>query len=225
MWDKYTFEIKNALSSELCQHIIDKFEASDNQYEGELPYYIDGKKITRPKYNTQLDIEAETSSEWKHILNELDMCTANAFKEYLKKLEGDFDISDREHIYLQDLADIRGGVFNIKQSGFTVHKIKEGDKYSWHHDGILGFPCFIQMIIYLNTLEDDEGGCTGFIDGKKVKPEVGKVLVYPQSWLFPHCGYEVKGNSKYICTTSMFLYDQRRLKDALKIAQTADTCL
>ena len=122
-------------------------------------------------------------------------------------------------MYLQELADIRDGTFKIKQMGYCVHKIKKGDKYGWHHDGILGYPTFVQMIFYLNTLEEDEGGCTEFIDGKKVRPEVGKILVFPQSWLFPHCGNEVKNKPKYICSVNLFVYDEKRLSDALVLAQ------
>lgn len=41
------------------------------------------------------------------------------------------------------------------------------------------------------------------INGRKVKPEAGKVLVYPCSWTFPHTGAEVKYGSKYMCTTTI----------------------
>ena len=62
---------------------------------------------------------------------------------------------------------------------------------------------FIQLIFYLNTLQENQGGCTEFIDGKKVRPEMGKVLMYPCSWTFPHKGCEILDGYKYICTTTI----------------------
>jgi hypothetical protein len=206
MWDKYILEVDNVLPKSLCERMIKNFEADDNKEDGKLPYCINGEEFTKPKYNSELDICAYSSPHWRPIVDELYKHVADVFRKYVEKLETDFNISDREHIYLQELNDIRNGNFNIQQTGFCIHKIKEGDKYSWHHDGVFFLPCFIQMIFYLNTLDEEEGGCTGFINGHKVRPEAGKVLVYPQSWLFPHCGNEVKRKAKYICTTNMFLY-------------------
>jgi hypothetical protein len=97
------------------------------------------------------------------------------------------------------------------RDGFVLHEIEKGGHYLWHHDQYWRFSCnFIQVIIYLNTLQDDEGGCTEFINGRKVRPEIGKVLVYPQSWTFLHKGGKVTGdNTKYICTGSLSFDDSQ----------------
>jgi hypothetical protein len=57
-------------------------------------------------------------------------------------------------------------------------------------------------LIYLNTLEDNQGGCTEFMCGKKVRPEQGKLLIFPSTWTYVHRGAEVKnGGVKYTLGT------------------------
>ena len=97
---------------------------------------------------------------------------------------------------------------------FLDAEVGEGWYIDWHHDGEIGSGIlqsngesninpFIQVIFYLNTLQENQGGCTEFIDGKRVRPETGKVLIYPCSWTFPHKGGEVLYGYKYICTTTI----------------------
>jgi len=205
MWDKYILEIKNFIPKGLSEHMINKFESDDRKVDGVYKYDdINGEEITMKKYNTELGI-SNYPNEWGIITKELDFYMNDIFTKYIEKLKMDFDISDREHIYFQEINDILNGFYNITHCGYNLQRIKEGDKYSWHHDGELHQPLFIQIIFYLNNLEEHQGGCTEFLNGRKIKPECGKVLVYPCSWLFPHCGNEVKMGSKYICTTTVIL--------------------
>ena len=56
------------------------------------------------------------------------------------------------------------------------------------------------IIMYLNTV--DEGGETEFPKHNvKIKPEKGKVLLFPGNYLFPHKGNMPVSNSKYIATS------------------------
>ena len=54
-------------------------------------------------------------------------------------------------------------------------------------------------ILYLNDV--DEGGETHIIFDKKdinIKPEAGKLLIFPANFCFPHEGKKPISNSKYI---------------------------
>src|SRR6056300_895035 len=83
----------------------------------------------------------------------------------------------------------------------TIQKQTKGSKYAWHFDGGLKSNKFLLVIVYLKTLEPHEGGCTEFDHGRKIKPECGKIMICPASWTYPHCGNEVKGETKYTLTT------------------------
>tara|TARA_A100001388_G_scaffold27642_1_gene17837 strand:+ start:505 stop:1056 length:552 start_codon:yes stop_codon:yes gene_type:complete len=60
---------------------------------------------------------------------------------------------------------------------------------------------YLAFLIYLN--DDFKGGETTFPYNKlTIKPETGKVLVFPPTWQYPHNGLPVKsGSPKYIMST------------------------
>ena len=60
------------------------------------------------------------------------------------------------------------------------------------------------IILYLNTV--DEGGSTDFKDYKlKVKPEAGKLIIFPCNYLFRHEGTVPLSEDKYIITSFLNL--------------------
>tara|TARA_A100001035_G_scaffold16769_3_gene11462 strand:- start:8960 stop:9535 length:576 start_codon:yes stop_codon:yes gene_type:complete len=62
------------------------------------------------------------------------------------------------------------------------------------------------VIAYLNDVE--EGGCTSFPDlNVTIKPEAGKVLIFPCSYLFAHEGEMPTSNEKYIATGFIHFQD------------------
>jgi hypothetical protein len=154
--------------------------------------------VTRKKNNFEL---SSTNLEgWEDMNALFSDYTAKAYEKYANHLKSTFN----------DYGDPRYPVYDIELfqnrivcSGFPIQRLGKGDTYDWHHDGDVFKPYFIQIIFYLNTLQENQGGCTEFIDGKKVRPEVGKVLMYPCSWTFPHKGGEVQDGYKYICTTTI----------------------
>jgi hypothetical protein len=79
---------------------------------------------------------------------------------------------------------------------------KSSGKYVYHDDFVTE-PIHnryrvITYIWYLNTVE--EGGHTEFFGSHLIKPEEGKLLLFPSSWTFPHCGKVPISHDKYIIT-------------------------
>ena len=56
----------------------------------------------------------------------------------------------------------------------------------------------ITFLWYLNTVE--EGGETELLGSVNIKPERGKLLLFPASWTFPHRGKMPISHDKYIVT-------------------------
>ena len=194
-------EIPNFIPVGLCDSIVRRFENDDRKIEGSFMYPIGDQNVTRMKNNTELSITACVG--WEDVSELFLDYTSKAYVTYLKHLSDTFSgYGDPKYpIYEREMTSNQ----NILCTGFPIQRIGKGDLYDWHHDFDIFGSRFIQIIFYLNTLQENQGGCTEFIDGKKVIPEVGKVLVYPCSWTFPHKGGEVQDGYKYICTTAVII--------------------
>ena len=57
---------------------------------------------------------------------------------------------------------------------------------------------YLSFLFYLNDVE--EGGETIFT-GMEIKPKVGRLLVFPPLWMYPHKGCIPTSNEKYIMST------------------------
>jgi hypothetical protein len=193
--DKFIVELPDFVPPKLCEQIIKKFESDSSKMEGYMEYGMgDGSHVYRPKYNTQLAVDG--SSEWREIDSDIHTCVKKAVLKYMECVKYNFDYNQKHHPLDRIL-----NLTNMKDTGYCIQKIKKGDYFPWHFDGAIGSKLFIQIIIYLNTLDIEDGGRTEFPNGRSVKPDVGKILMFPCSWTFPHCGTKVKSDFKYICTT------------------------
>jgi hypothetical protein len=84
-------------------------------------------------------------------------------------------------------------------NNFFIKKyIKNDGKFEYHHDFVVENNS-VRIITYLFYLNDvEEGGETEFLGTYKVKPEKGKMIIFPCSWTFPHSGKMPISNDKYI---------------------------
>jgi hypothetical protein len=197
--EKFVLEIPNFIPNDVCTSIIRRFENDDRKNEGYFTYPVGDQVVTRVKNNIELSITS--CSGWEDVGTLFLDYTMKAYTEYTKHLKSTFS-GYGDPMY--PVYDIELGLKNISCLGFPIQRLGKGDVYDWHHDGNDKSKAnFIQIIFYLNTLQENQGGCTEFIDGKKVRPETGKVLMYPCSWTFPHKGGEVLDGYKYICTTTI----------------------
>jgi|TARA_B110001452_G_scaffold94534_2_gene78104 hypothetical protein len=194
--EKFVFEIPNFIPSDICESIIQRFENDNRKVEGSFTYPVGDGFVTRFKNNFELPNTDFTG--WEDVNALFIDYTRKSYIEYINHLKHTFDgYGDPKYpIYERELD-----YNHLSCSGFPIQRLGEGDVYDWHHDGDVSKTFFIQIIFYLNTLQENQGGCTEFIDGRKVRPEVGKVLMYPCSWTFPHKGGEILDGYKYICTT------------------------
>jgi hypothetical protein len=177
-------EIDNVLSQELCKKIIEKFERDYRKMPGQTLGGI--VNITNKKTT---DVKAGNYSDWFKYIEPIEQIVNKSVKKYLESF-GSYT-SYINHIF--------------KDIGITrplIQKYEIGDYFNWHTDynldsqnqRILGY------IIYLNTLRPGDGGETEFINGKKILPVTGKIIIFPSNWDMIHRGAEVKKGVKYIMT-------------------------
>jgi hypothetical protein len=63
---------------------------------------------------------------------------------------------------------------------------------------------YLSYLWYLNDVE--EGGETSFKD-LVIRPETGKLVMFPPLWMYPHKGSEPTSNPKYILTSYLHYTD------------------
>ena len=61
---------------------------------------------------------------------------------------------------------------------------------------------YMEFIIFLNDVE--EGGIVEISGNYKIKPEKGKLLIFPSGWLFPYSHKKSISNDKYIISGKIF---------------------
>ena len=91
--------------------------------------------------------------------------------------------------------------FNFHDTGYQIQRYEPGGFYDWHHDWTLhnSSARLWTYIWYLNTIKKKDEGYTQFIDGTKVQPKVGRLVIFPALWNYLHRGFPSKVR-KYICT-------------------------
>jgi Rps23 Pro-64 3,4-dihydroxylase Tpa1-like proline 4-hydroxylase len=176
----FIFEIENALTTDICQEIIARFEANpDQQYLGRVGQ--GAEQETSIKQSTDLVVSGKDN--WKDIDQMFFHSTALAVRVIREKFP----------------------FFNgpFKDVGYNVQRTQPGQFYHWHIDGGSHDFADRQLVIiwYLNDVEG-KGGETEFsMQQLKVKPKAGKMLLFPPFWTHEHRGVKLESGVKYIATT------------------------
>jgi len=202
--DHFILEIPDALPKHLCEEIIRRFDSDDRKRAGHVNY---GSLSNEPFVDLELknaeELFISPLNDWNDIDKSISECVSKSIKIYLNFLKNSFDYNQKISP-LGTIVDMQ----NIVDRGYEIQKTPKGGKYAWHYDGGIGVNDVANIIIYLNTLDYHEGGRTRFIHGRKVRPETGKMLIFPTTWTFVHSGEEVKSdNHKYTCVARIVLGD------------------
>jgi hypothetical protein len=183
---------ENSISKELCNEIINKFENEENIHEG----LTVGGVQKNIKDTTDLNMPSNCE-KWYNIHKCL-------LKELTKNIGIYIDNLHQEDYILSE-NDIYKPLYkkNIIFHSFLVQKYtKKIGKYIYHDDFNTDFNLNQHRVLtylwYLNDVE--EGGETVFWGNYKIKPETGKLILFPASWCYPHCGKMPISSNKYIIT-------------------------
>lgn len=168
----------NVLETDTCNFLIDLFEDQENKHE----VIVNDRKPNFVQFN--LTENSTISKEVTDIHNLLIQKTIKYRDMYYETY--DKRVFPEKHAFEQ---------FRIKR-----YNPEEDQAFDTHVDVVDHDTSrrYISFMWYLNNV--DEGGETVFLD-LKIKPELGKLVVFPPLWMFPHMGKDPISNSKYILTT------------------------
>jgi hypothetical protein len=178
--NSFIFEIRNALPAEICDEMINRFEAfPEHQYEGRIGQQI--KKDRSIKQSTDLVVSGKP--EWKDVDQILFRSLGFALREFKKK-----------YTFFQ-------GPF--KDNGYAIQRTNPGEFYHWHIDG--GSHDFAERQLvalwYLNDVPGPGGRTEFLFQDVSVTPEQGKLILFPPFWTHEHRGETLQHGVKYIATT------------------------
>jgi hypothetical protein len=178
--DTFIFEKRGALSPQLCEAAIERFESSsDEQYEGRIGQLAE--KDRSIKKSTDLVVSGKP--HWKDIDQALFRSMGQAileFRESYPYFKGPF-----------------------KDMGYAIQRTLPDEHYHWHIDG--GSHDFSQRqlvaVWYLNDVEGPGGETEFLFQDIRIKPEQGKLVLFPPFWTHEHRGVTLQKGVKYIATT------------------------
>ena len=173
----------NIKNDNLCKEIIRFFDENEKLQKNGIT--SSGKNYT---YKKTTDISINP--------NDLKNDKYKCFSSYIDELYKCFIDYQLQWPFLKSL------VKNVDIGTFNVQKYSKGDHFSQIHterSNLKSSNRLFAWMTYLDSVED--GGTTNFLHyGIKIKPEIGKTLIWPAEWTHAHSG-EILGNGeKHIIT-------------------------
>jgi hypothetical protein len=188
----------DSLSNELCSEIIELFEADNNfKYQGtSMVGYNPNVKNT-----TDLNITrtAFVDKRWEKIHNVLLKELRHNINLYIEKFQEQINSPGYRLFKGENL-----GITNMQ----VQHYKKNIGMFKYHDDSqIIWEDKARRVLVFIWYLNDViEGGETEFCGTYIIKPQPGKLIIFPAEWTFPHRGLIPKSNDKFIITGWVFSY-------------------
>ncbi|MEM8845179.1 MAG: 2OG-Fe(II) oxygenase [Pseudomonadota bacterium] len=178
--NSFVFEKRNALSQDFCLDAIARFELNEeDQYEGRIGQLAD--QNISIKRSTDLVVSGK--QHWHDVDRALFKSLGIAIREFRHQFP------------------FFSGPF--KDMGYGLQRTNPGEFYHWHIDGGSHEFSHRQLVAiwYLNDVEGPGGETEFLFQDIKIKPEQGKLLIFPPFWTHEHRGATLEAGVKYIATT------------------------
>jgi prolyl 4-hydroxylase len=188
LWNKLTYKEQphfigswNIENENLCSEIINFFDKNEIlQKKGLIGSGIDQTK----KKTTDITVKPSDLKDDKY----------KCFNNYIDELYKCFIDYQHQWPFMKNIA--------VDIGQFNVQKYSKGDHFSHIHTERFGLQTSNRLfawMTYLNNVED--GGTTDFSHYDiKIKPEIGKTLIWPAEWTHAHSGKILNSGKKYIIT-------------------------
>ncbi|MEN8174148.1 MAG: 2OG-Fe(II) oxygenase [Pseudomonadota bacterium] len=178
--NSFVYERPHALPHAFCDEVVRRFEAHpEHQRQGVIGQT--GAEDQAVKRTT--DLVVSDKADWKDVDQMFFRAVAaamNEFRESFPYFKGPF-----------------------KDLGYQVQRYREGEFYHWHIDS--GSHQFSQrqlvVIWYLNDVPGPGGETQFLYQDLSIRPERGKMLLFPPFWTHEHRSAPLLDGVKYMATT------------------------
>ena len=174
----------NIENDKLCNEIIQFFEENKSMQRVGITATGYDPKI---KQTTDMVIQPSDLKNKKYSL----------FNSYFNLLKDCFLDYKNQYPFLKHRFFNRTHIGN-----FNVQKYNSGDHFSHLHSERVSLDSLHRLFAWMTYLNNvDDSGTTNFeYYDIKVKPEIGKTLIWPAEWTHAHTGSILKSGTKYIIT-------------------------
>jgi hypothetical protein len=203
--ENYLYINNNSICKQLCNDIITLYEDQSGKYDGVTAKGLDKNiKDTTDLIIPRKDAPLETIKKWERIDKFLSKELDRNVKKYVKNLKNKINI-------IEECSDSKLNIVptdSLITSEFMIQRyIQNKGRYVYHEDSSIDWNNkkyrLLTYLFYLNTVE--EGGETEFWGEYKIKPEAGKLVIFPALWTYPHRGMVPISCNKYIITGWLYV--------------------
>lgn len=194
----------DSLSPNVCDNLVKLFEENKrDHYFGVVGDINENNNIINKSFKNTIDLNLDLENItrdncWYDNIKILSSEIKVHIQKYFVFLKNNFNGLDFNLVYKQ-----------MHTKNFLLHKyIKNEGRFLYHNDFQLDtienkYRIF-NILWYLNDV--DEGGETEFFGNYCIKPEKGKIVIFPSEWFFPHSGRVPLSNDKMIITAWLYVY-------------------
>ena len=211
--------VDQALSPELCQDIIQAFEASGHKSAGKTGGGVD------PERKKSVDVSFSQLPEFASLFQQVMQITGQHILKYVEKyhfaLIGPIgltvaDPQTKQPVRLTDdnfntvglpnLRNLVNYLFRIGEVNAQRYTANDGGYPYWHSEVYPEAPhneALHRALLFMFYLNDvDEGGTTDFVyQNRRIRPKVGRMVIAPAYFTHTHRGSMPISNDKYILTS------------------------
>ena len=173
----------NIKNDNLCKEIISFFE--ENKILQKTGAMSSGRDFTKKK-TTDINVKPSDLKDDKY----------KCFNNYIGELYKCFIDYQHQWPFMKNL------IKDVDIGSFNVQKYEKGDHFSQIHTERSSIATLHRVFAWMTYLNDvDDGGKTNFTHYNiKIKPKIGKTLIWPAEWTHAHAGEILNSGKKYIIT-------------------------
>jgi hypothetical protein len=182
-------EYSNAFSKDFCNNVIEIFERMHSERQ------------TYSRNSLSKNSDDRVSYDWAPH-GQMHYYHHDVVQAFYAGINSCYDQYIEKYAMLKEVS-------RHSPKGMCIQRTSPHQGYHvWHveSEGNFSVSRVVAYTLYLNDVE--EGGETEYLyQGLKVKPEAGKVVIWPSGWTHPHRGNPIYTGFKYIIT-GWYTYDQ-----------------
>ena len=190
--------IENELDKKKETHFIGSWNIKNDNLCKEIIKFFDENKGLQKKGTTALgtNYTNKKTTDISINPNELKNDKYKCFNSYIDELYKCFIDYQLQWPFLKSM------VKNVDIGSFNVQKYSKGDHFSQIHAERASLKSSNRLFAWMTYLDNvEDGGTTNFLHyGIKIKPEIGKTLIWPAEWTHAHSGEILGSGEKHIIT-------------------------